>query len=234
MLWELKKFNLDVVALSETRRAGVGQLKEEQGQYTFFWKGLDPEQPRIHGVDVAIQNSLLQKLTEQPLGTNECFMTLQIHLVKNQYSIIISAYAPTLDAEDKVKENFYTELDNVFSSVLKQDKVIFLGDFNARVGRNYKLWTGTMGKEVGKANVNEILLLTKCAELDLVSTNTLFRQTNNHKAFWQHPRSKYWHLIDYVIVRSHDQQDVLKTSAVTADECWTDHRLISSTMRMKI
>jgi len=63
---ELQKFNFDNVALSETRRAGEGQLREEQGQYTFFWKGLDPEQPRINGVGFAIRNTLLQNLVEQP------------------------------------------------------------------------------------------------------------------------------------------------------------------------
>ena len=66
-------------------------------------------------------------------------------------------------------------------------------------------------------------------------TNTLFRQKNKHKVSWQHPRSKHWHLIDYIIVRACDQQDVLKTRAVTgADESWTDHRLISSIMRIKL
>ena len=136
---ELKKFNLGIVALSETSRAGEEQLKVEQGRYTFFWKGLDLEQPRIHGVGFAIRNSLLQKVTEQPLGTNERLTTVRTYLIKNQYATIISAYAPTLDAEHKVRENFYTQLDNVLSTVPKQDKVILLGNFNARVGGDYKL-----------------------------------------------------------------------------------------------
>lgn len=33
-------------------------------------------------------------------------MTLRIQLVNNQHAIIISAYAPTLDAEDQIKEDF--------------------------------------------------------------------------------------------------------------------------------
>ncbi len=38
---ELERFNFDIVALSETRRSGEGQLREDQGQFTFFWKGLN-------------------------------------------------------------------------------------------------------------------------------------------------------------------------------------------------
>ena len=163
-------------------------------------------------------------------------MTLRIQLVKSQHATIISAYAPTLDAEDLVKEEFYSQLDSILSTVPKDDKIILLGDFNARVGRDRELWTGTIGKEgVGKVNANGTLLLTKCAEHNLVITNTLFRQKNRYKVSWQHPRSKQWHLIDYIIVRSRDQQDVLLTKAVTgADECWTDHRLIASTMKIKL
>lgn len=49
------------------------------------------------------------------------------------------------------------------------------------------------------------------------------------------PRSKHWHLIDYVIVRSQDHRVVLDTRAmISADECWTDHHLIRSTMSIRL
>lgn len=47
--------------------------------------------------------------------------------------------------------------------------------------------------------------------------------------------SSIWQLINSAIVRSRDQQDVHKTRARTgADDCLTDHRLISSIMERKI
>ena len=49
-----------------------------------------------------------------------------------------------------------------------------------------------------------------------------------------HPRSKHWHLIDYVIVRKRDRQDVLVTKAMCGAECWTDHRLILSKVKLQI
>ncbi len=49
-----------------------------------------------------------------------------------------------------------------------------------------------------------------------------------------HPRSKHWHLIDYIIVRKRDRQDVRVTKAMCVAECWTDHRLISSKMNLRI
>ena len=45
----------------------------------------------------------------------------------------------------------------------------------------------------------------------LLITNTAFRLPTRNKSSWKHPRSKHWHLIDYVIVRRRDRQDVKVT-----------------------
>lgn len=233
---ELRKFNIDIAALSETRHAGEGQLKEHGGGYTFFWKGKGEDQPRIHGVGFAIKNELIPLLDQLPVGINERLMTLRLKLMNNQRATVISAYAPTLKSDDEQKEAFYKQLDELLSKIHRSDKIILLGDFNARVGRDSTLWAGTIGKEgVGNCNSNGTLLLTKCSEHDLVITNTLFRQKDKFKTTWQHPRSKHWHLIDYVIVRARDQRDVHITKAMTsADDCWTDHRLLRSVMALRV
>ncbi|KAK0147897.1 Craniofacial development protein 2 [Merluccius polli] len=230
------RFQIDIAVLSETRLADDGQLKEEKGGYTFFWKGKPANEPRIHGVGFAIKNSLLNHLYELPVGINEHLTTMRLMLASSQMATVISAYAPTLDAQDEVKETFYADLEKTLSKVPKEDKIILLGDFNARVGRNHNLWRGTLGKEgVGNTNSNVTLLLTKCSEHNLVITNTLFHQKNTFKISWMHPRSKLWHLIDYVIVRTKDRRDVLNTRAMTsADDCWTDHHLIRSIMSIHL
>ena len=84
--------------------------------------------------------------------------------------------------DDEEKESFYAQLDSVLSSIPKEEIIILLGDFNARVGRDHTVWTGTIGKEgVGNCNANGRMLLMKCAEHDLVITNTLFCQKNKYK-----------------------------------------------------
>lgn len=179
---ELTRYNLDIVALSETRRPGEGQLREELGGFTFFWKGLPEEDHRIHGVGFAIKNHLLSKLTELPHGINERLMTHRLQLTFQQYAFIISAYAPTLNAQNEVKEAFYQCLENTLAAVPISDKIILLGSFNARVGKDYQLWDGVLGRNgVGKCNENRTLLLTKCSEHQLVITNTIFRQNERFK-----------------------------------------------------
>lgn len=62
------------------------------------------------------------------------------------------------------------------------DKIVLLGDFHARIRRDNRVWDGVLGKEgVGNVNSNGILLLTKCAEHNLVIMNTLFQRKDKFK-----------------------------------------------------
>ncbi len=56
-----------------------------------------------------------------------------------------------MNAEDYIIEAFYNELDLILSKIPKSDKILLLGDFNARVGRDHNIWKGTKGKN-GMAN----------------------------------------------------------------------------------
>ena len=95
------------------------------------------------------------------------------------------------------------------------------------MGRDFQLWKGVLGRqEIGNCNDNGRLLLEFCSEHQLVITNTLFQQKDRFKATWRHPRSKHWHLLDYVLTRKHDTRDVLHTRVMSSADCYTDHRLV--------
>lgn len=82
---------------------------------------------------------------------------------------------------DESKET-YDDLSRAIRGVPHKDKLIILGDFNARVGKNDSVWKGVLGKHgTGKENSNGHLLLTKCREFKLTITNTIFQQVKKHK-----------------------------------------------------
>ena len=97
-------------------------------------------------------------------------MTLRLPLSGKRHATIVSAYAPTMTNPDEVKDKFYDDLDSVISAASRTDKLILLGDFNARLGTDHQTWEGVIGSEgVRKCNSNGLLLLRKCAEHELLT-----------------------------------------------------------------
>ena len=232
---ELERYKVQITALSETRLANEGQLSKAHAGYTFFWIGRKQEERREAGVGFAIKSNLVNKLPLPPRGINDRLMTVRLPLPKNRYATLISAYAPTMTNPDEIKKKFYKDLQATVASVPKADKLVILGDFNARVGSDYSSWARVLGKNgVGKCNSNGLLLLESCAAQKLLITNTVFRLANRNKTTWMHPCSKHWHLLDYVIVRQRDKKDVRVTKAMCGAECWTDHRLLISKLNIRI
>ena len=229
------RHKVEIAALSETRLAEEGLLEEVGAGYTFFWSGRKKEERREVGVGFAIKSHLVSKLSGLPKGINDRLMTLRLPLPGKRHATIVSAYASIMTNPDEIKDKFYDDLDSVISAAPRTDKLIILGDFNARVDADHQTWEGVIGSEgVGKCNSNGLLLLRKCAEHELLITNTVFSLPTRRKTSWMHPRSKHWHLIDCVIVRRKNRQDVRVTKTMCGADCWTDHRLVVSKLNLRI
>lgn len=192
----------------------------------FFWKGKAQNEDRIHGVGFAIKSNLLKQNPGLSTGVSERLIKIHLPVSNKCFVTIIRAYASNMTSTEETKEQFYADLDTLLCSTPANDKLILLGDVNARVGRDSDQWRGVTGKHrVWKINSNRILL-RKCAEYDLLITNTMFRLDDTYKTTWMHPRSKQWHLNDYVITRHYYNTDVLITRAMFSANYWTDHRLV--------
>nr|VZI01801.1 unnamed protein product [Spirometra erinaceieuropaei] len=227
---ELARYKVDIAALSETRFSEEGQLEEVGAGYTFFWSGRPRAERRDAGVAFAIRNDIVGRLPCLRQGINDRLMSLRLPLRRGgKFATIISAYAPTMTNPDAVRDKFYEDLHALLATVSKADKLIVLGDFNARFGTDHTAWRGVLGP-----HDNGLLLLRTCAEHRLILTNTFFCLPEREMSIWRHPRSRQWHLLDYVHVRRGDQRDVLVTKAIAGADGWTDHRLVISKMRIRL
>ena len=118
-----------------------------------------------------------------PKGIKERLVVMRIRLSDDRHATIISAYVPTMTYPDEEKEScFYEHLKTIIRKTARHDKLILLGDFNARVGSDLTAWERVIRHHVvGNENSNGSLHLTMCAEFQLVITNTLFQQAENTK-----------------------------------------------------
>ena len=227
---ELQSRNVKIAALQETRLSGTGSIKERN--YTFYWFGRPQDQVRLFGTGFAVHNSLVTSI-QTPQALSERVSYLRLGTVQGNI-LVISAYAPTLRADSTVKDSFYEDLEELIRSAGDKDRIVLLGDMNARVGDDHESWKGCLGCfGVGKMNENGQRLLELCSRQSLSITNSLFPGKVHRKKSWCHPRSKQWHQLDFVIVRQRDRTEVCNTRSYHSADCDTDHSLVLSTMKLQ-
>ena len=227
---ELRRLNVDIASLQETRLADSGTIKEKD--YTFFWQGKREEERREYGVGFAVKNQLLG-MTEP--GSNGCerLLTLRLNTTEGPVNLI-SAYAPTLTSSAEDKNLFYEKLDNLVCSIPSNEQLILLGDFNARVGADNESWSSCIGKfGTGKMNENGQRLLELCTFHNLCITNTYFLTRPQHKVSWMHPRSKSWHQLDLILTRRSSLKNILLTRSYHSADCDSDHSLVCCKIRLQ-
>ena len=75
-----------------------------------------------------------------PWPVSDRIMTIRLPLGRDNFATIISMYAPTMTHPDEIKKAFYNQLASVLSGIPCTDKLLLIGDFNARIGRYNEKW----------------------------------------------------------------------------------------------
>nr|VZI44835.1 unnamed protein product [Spirometra erinaceieuropaei] len=83
------------------------------------------------GVAYALRNGIVGRLPYLPQGTNEYLVGLRLPLRGGKF---VSVHALPMASPDEARNKFYENLHALLVTVLAADNLIFLGDFNARVG----------------------------------------------------------------------------------------------------
>ncbi|BHF78167.1 hypothetical protein SprV_0602127900 [Sparganum proliferum] len=95
---------------------------------------------RDAGVAFAIRNDIVGRLPCLPQCINDRLMSLRLPLRRGgKFATIISAHAPPMTSPDAAaRDKFYEDLHARLATVSKANKLIVLGDFNARVGTDHR------------------------------------------------------------------------------------------------
>ena len=83
---ELKKLDIDIAALSETRFLEQGELEEKASGYKFFWQGLPKGSIRQGGVGFAVKSKLASDADLKPIGVSNRIIHMRCRLTKHRCS----------------------------------------------------------------------------------------------------------------------------------------------------
>ena len=196
---EMTRRGIDVMGISETHWTGQGTMQLTEGK-TIIYSGRDDDNHR-EGVGTLMSKHAAGSLMEwTPISER----VIQARFYSRHTRLtIIHIYAPTEDADEQTKDEFYGKLQDVLDTVNEHDMLMFNcnGDMNAKVGNDNWAYESVMGKNgLGQRNDNGERLCDMCDMNELVITETLFPHKTIHKVTWVSPGGNTMNQIDHVLI----------------------------------
>ena len=237
---ELQRKGVSLCAVSEHRWKGEGSCAIGE-DWLCVYSGLENPKKASQGVGFLLNKDMqyawrrADELCEYGGGR-----LLRIRLkINGRFLSVISCYEPTFQCSEEEKEAF-AQLGEMMDKVAPRDELIFMGDFNARVGIGDPDEAGNDGDGLremvgrhGLAEVNEngTRLLDFCSGRDRdapVVASTLFK--HNVYGTWFHPSSRRWFQIDHVICRRRSLGLIHNVQVMPGYVHRTDHRFAKLTL----
>ena len=240
---ELKRYNVKVAGLQETKWFGCEVYDVGRSVVLTSGRPLPGEGDGFQrGEGVAI---VLLDWAVEAWKTGGCqwkalssrIVTASLEVEKKKFHIV-SCYAPTRAASRQEKDAFYDDLGALLAGIPDRDLYVLLGDFNACIGSRDSAqdqWGEARGPH-GHGSVNDAgqELLSFLTTHQATACNTWYQKRNIHLATWQHPKSKSWSCIDYIVMRQRDRKLCLDATVRRGAECNTDHQFLCAKLRMTL
>ena len=148
---------------------------------------------------------------------------------------IVQCYAPTNDAEEDKKEQFYSQLQTELNKFRDKDMCILMGDLNAKIGEKNTGYERNMGRHgLGRMNENGEMLADLCAFNNLVIGGSIFPHKDVHKATWRSPDHRTENQIDHICISQKFRRSLQDVRVKRGADVNSDHHLVVATIRMKL
>ena len=182
---EMKRYKIRMLGLCETRWIQSGQLRLSSGEQLLYSGHIEEGAPHIEGVALMLAPEAHAALIGwEPVSSR--IITAKFTTKKKDIRLnIIQCYAPTSDAEEEKKDDFYQQLQAVLDRRGTKDITILMGDFNAKIGMDnigYEDIMGTHG--LGQMNENGERFADLCALNQLVIGGSIFPHKRIHRAIY--------------------------------------------------
>ncbi|XP_068082623.1 craniofacial development protein 2-like [Anabrus simplex] len=215
--------HLDVLGVSDIRVRGDNE--EEKGDYKVYLTGVRKGRAES-GVGLFIRNTIARNIVSVR-HVNERIMWVDLSEggIKTR---IVSVYSPCEGADEDEVDKFYEALSDIVVRVNSKDRIVLMGDFNARVGNRTEGYERVIGKcgEDMEANGNGKRLLDFCASMGLGVTNTFFKHKDIHRYTWEARGTRS--IIDYILTDFEFRRSVRDERVFRGYFEDTDHYLICS------
>ena len=246
---DMEHYKMDVLAIQETHIEGNGSeiITSEKGRKYILYHGDGTKKDNnnnknrtYNGVGFVVREDLEADFKSY---TDRISMLTVKSKNENRSYRIISAYAPTLpvsEKDPKIREDFYTTLENIMNTLPKRDVLVVAGDYNAKTGTGCKQYPDCMGYHgKGILNSNGEQLLEFCSRNKLYLTNTYFPHKKAHRTTWTGPNKvdengkQVRNQIDYILVKQQHKPLVNNSRSYSGTLTFSDHNLVICNLNTK-
>ena len=224
-----KERKMDVLVLNETKVKGKRET-EWEGERVVV-SGVDERCRAREGVAVMIKRKLWGKVSEYKCVSSR-LMWMRMK-VAGEGVVIVGAYGPGMEKSENERETFWEMLNECLSGFRENERIILLGDLNAKVGDHER--EGVLGRYgVPGMNENGERLVEVCTERRLIVGNTWFQKKLIAKYTREGENGQERSLIDYVIVDEKSKKLLEDVNVYRgAAKGMSDHYLVEAKVRMR-
>lgn len=215
---QMKKANLDILGLCETRWSSNGDFKSDE--FRVIHSGSEKRGQK--GVAIVLKG----KWKENVLNTyhmNERILMIKLE-AKPSNIYIIQVYFPTSRSTEEEIEEMYDQVEELLLLTETNSNVFITGDFNACVGCDETNSSGKFG--LGKGNDRGKRLIQFCEQQDMIISNTYFEVPNRRRYTWKAPGDTARYQIDYILVKKKYKSQIKSCHAYPGFEIESDHNLL--------
>ena len=224
-----KERKMDVLALSETKVKGKGEREWESERLVV--SGVSERCRAREGVAVMIKRSLWGSVVEYKCVSSRLLWVRM--KVAGERIVIVGVYGPGMERSENEREVFWESLNECLSTFDDNERIVVLGDLNAKVGD--RVVEGVIGKYgVPGVNENGERLVEVCIERRLSVGNTWFQKRMIQKYTREGENGQERSLIDYVLVDERSKRFLEDVNVYRgAAGGMSDHYLVEAIVRMK-
>ena len=149
---EKQRYGISILGVSKMRRNSCGKTMTATGEIMLYSE-MDEGENHERRVGLILSKDATQSLLEwEPVSERD--IRARVNSRWEQVTII-QCYAPTNEATEKEKGDFYKQLQVVMEQVPCRDVTIVMGDTNAKVGTANAGREKVMGRHRARAERNE-------------------------------------------------------------------------------
>ncbi|XP_068082197.1 craniofacial development protein 2-like [Anabrus simplex] len=186
--------HLDVLGVNDIRVRGDNE--EKVGDYKVYFTGVKKGRAEYR-LGLFIRNTIARNIVSVR-NVNERVVCLDL-ADEGTRARIGSVYSPCEGADEDEVDKFFEALSDIVVRFNSKDRIVLMGDFNARVGNSTEGYERVIGKceEDMEANGNGKRLLDFCASMGLPVTNIFFKHKAIHRYIWEARGTRS--VIDYIL-----------------------------------